>query len=107
MEVRRSVVEPSLDERSGDDDLPNQAPKFVKFVYTTVVLSLDEGWCDDEARTPRFLRWTKAGNSDNWTGSTFGWMPTCTHRPLLRDKQFLQVSRLKALSGMGTTVIEL
>ena len=35
--------------------------KSAEVAHTFGVPSLDEGSCDDVARTPRFLRWTKAG----------------------------------------------
>ena len=44
VEVGRNIAVPSLDEGSCDDDLPDQAPKLVKFINRTEVLSLDEGW---------------------------------------------------------------
>ena len=40
VEVDRHIPVLSLDEGWGDDDLPDQVPKLVRFVCTTVVPSL-------------------------------------------------------------------
>ena len=42
--------QPSLDEGSCDDGLPDQAPKLEKVNFATVVPPLDGGYCDDESR---------------------------------------------------------